>query len=100
MRNHLDNIASSNNAKAICAKEHLRSYYAIKIHNLRKKYGRLNALDGISFDVYPNEIFGFLGPNGAGKTTTIKCITTLTKPSGGSIEIFGINALSYPIKYD
>jgi ABC-2 type transport system ATP-binding protein len=61
-----------------------------------KKYGRLNALDGISFDVCPNEVFGFLGPNGAGKTTTIKCITTLTKPCSGSIEIFGINALSHP----
>jgi ABC-2 type transport system ATP-binding protein len=78
----------------------LPSYYAIKVYDLRKKYGRLNALDGISFDVYPNEIFGFLGPNGAGKTTTIKCITTLTKPSSGSIEIFGINALHIQLKYD
>jgi ABC-2 type transport system ATP-binding protein len=97
LRNHLDNIASNSNiAKAISAREHLRSYYTLKIHDLRKKYGRLHALGGISFEVYPSEIFGFLGPNGAGKTTTIKCITTLTKPSSGSIEIFGINALSHP----
>jgi ABC-2 type transport system ATP-binding protein len=72
--------------------------YAIKIRDLRKRYGKLNAIDDLSFDVYPHEIFGFLGPNGAGKTTTIKCITTLTKPSEGSIEIFGINAVSYPDK--
>ncbi len=71
------------------------SPYAIKVRNLRKEYGRFTALNGISFDVYPHEIFGFLGPNGSGKTTTIKCITTLTKPSEGSIEIFGVNALSH-----
>ncbi|HYA81928.1 MAG TPA: ABC transporter ATP-binding protein [Candidatus Bathyarchaeia archaeon] len=50
----------------------------------------------MSFEVYPHEIFGFLGSNGAGKTTTIKCIMTLTKPSEGSIEVFGINALTDP----
>jgi ABC-2 type transport system ATP-binding protein len=69
---------------------------AIKVNDLRKKYGRINSLDGISFEVFPNEIFGFLGPNGAGKTTTIKCITTLTKPTGGSIQVFGIDAISDP----
>lgn len=71
------------------------SSYAIKVRDLRKRYGQFNALDGVSFDVYPHEIFGFLGPNGSGKTTTIKCITTLAKPSGGSIEIFGMNAFSH-----
>jgi ABC-2 type transport system ATP-binding protein len=77
-------------------KDHLLSHYAIRVHDLKKEYGQLNALDGISFEVCPNEIFGFVGPNGAGKTTTIKCLTTLTKPSSGSIEIFGINILSHP----
>jgi ABC-2 type transport system ATP-binding protein len=72
------------------------SPYAIKVRDLRKKYGELNAIDGISFEAYPHEIFGFLGSNGAGKTTTIKCIMTLTKPSEGSIEVFGINALTDP----
>ncbi len=72
--------------------------YAIRVRDLKKKYGQLNAIDGVSFEVYPHEIFGFLGPNGAGKTTTIKCLTTLIKPSEGSIEIFGINAVSYPDK--
>jgi ABC-2 type transport system ATP-binding protein len=41
--------------------------------------GEFNAVDGISFEAYPHEIFGFLGSNSAGKTTTIKCIMTLTK---------------------
>ena len=76
------------------SKKHLD--YAIKVHELRKKYGQLNAVNGISFHEYPQEIFGFLGPNGAGKTTTIKCITTPTKPSIGNIERFRINAISYP----
>jgi ABC-2 type transport system ATP-binding protein len=72
--------------------------YAIKVKDLRKKYGQFNALAGISFEVYTQEIFGFLGPNGAGKTTTIKCITTLTKPSEGSIQVFGVDAISDPDK--
>lgn len=43
----------------------------IKISNLKKKFGDLAAVDGISFDIYWGEVFGFPGPNGAGKTTTI-----------------------------
>lgn len=78
----------------ICRKEFPPS--AIKVNDLRKKYCQLNSLDGISFEVFPHEIFGFLGPNGAGKTTTIKCITTLTKPNSGSIQVFGIDAISDP----
>ena len=61
------------------------SPYAIKVRDLRKKYGELNAIDGISFDAYPHEIFGFLGSNGAGETTTIKCIMTLTKSTGQAL---------------
>jgi ABC-2 type transport system ATP-binding protein len=63
----------------------------IRVQNLAKKFGDLTAVDNISFDVGAGEIFAFLGPNGAGKTTTIKMLTTLMRPSSGSIEIDGLN---------
>jgi ABC-2 type transport system ATP-binding protein len=65
------------------------SEYIIRVENLVKKYGSLTAVDHISFDVAPGEIFGFLGPNGAGKTTTINILCTLLKPNGGSAKICG-----------
>ena len=57
--------------------------YIITVENLTKKFGELVAVNDISFQVAPGEIFGFLGPNGAGKTTTINILCTLTKPSSG-----------------
>ena len=60
-------------------------------------YGRLLAVDHISFQVEKGEIFGFLGPNGAGKTTTIRMLTTLTKPSEGTAKIFGYDVQREPI---
>ncbi|SRR5216683_3959120 len=63
----------------------------IRVSHLVKKFGDFTAVDNVSFDVGAGEIFAFLGPNGAGKTTTIKMLTTLMKPSGGAIEIDGLN---------
>jgi ABC-2 type transport system ATP-binding protein len=54
------------------------------------------AVDSVSFEVKEGEIFGLLGPNGAGKTTTIKMITTLTRPTAGSIKVFGVDAGNSP----
>jgi ABC-2 type transport system ATP-binding protein len=62
---------------------------AIRVDGLAKRYGELLAVDDISFDVAPGEIFGFLGPNGAGKSTTIKMLCTLADPSGGSATVAG-----------
>ncbi|MBA3286783.1 MAG: ATP-binding cassette domain-containing protein [Acidimicrobiia bacterium] len=62
---------------------------AVDVHGLVKRYGALTAVDGISFDVRPGEIFGFLGPNGAGKSTTIKMLCTLANPSAGSARVAG-----------
>lgn len=59
----------------------------IEIKNLVKKYGDFTAVDNITLNVKPGEIFAFLGPNGAGKTTTIKMLTTLTHPTSGHIII-------------
>ena len=58
----------------------------ITIRDLKKQYGDFNAVDGLSFDIRPNEVFGFLGPNGAGKTTTISMICGLMPPTSGSIS--------------
>jgi len=70
---------------------------AIEAVGLTKMYGRLLAVDHISFQVEKGEIFGFLGPNGAGKTTTIRMLTTLTKPSEGTAKIFGYDIQRQPI---
>src|SRR6185503_11971996 len=61
----------------------------IHVSDLRKRYGSLNAVDGISFDVEYGKVFGLLGPNGAGKTTTIKVLTTLVHPTAGTVSVFG-----------
>lgn len=68
----------------------------IEVKNLRKKFGDFTAVDNISFSVKTGEIFAFLGPNGAGKSTTIKMLTTLLKPSSGSIELNGSNPVNHP----
>ncbi len=63
----------------------------IRVRNLIKTFGSFTAVNDVSFDVEEGEIFAFLGPNGAGKTTTIKMLTTLLKPTGGSIELDGLD---------
>lgn len=61
----------------------------IDVKNLVKKYGKLTAVDGISFSVESREIFGLLGENGAGKTTTLEMMEGLRKPTSGSISVLG-----------
>lgn len=69
---------------------------AVLIQNLQKRYGSVEAVKDISFQVEPGEIFGLLGPNGAGKTTTIRCLCTLTTPDAGKVEVSGISAVDQP----
>jgi ABC-2 type transport system ATP-binding protein len=61
----------------------------IEVEELRKSFGSLAAVDGVSFTARPGEIFGLLGPNGAGKTTTIGCISGLLAPTAGTVRIMG-----------
>ena len=61
----------------------------ILVENLSKKFGNITAVDNISFEIKDGSIFGFLGPNGAGKTTTIRMLSTLIKPTSGTIIIDG-----------
>jgi ABC-2 type transport system ATP-binding protein len=63
----------------------------IRVQNLVKTFGAFTAVNDVSFEVAEGEIFAFLGPNGAGKTTTIRMLTTLLKPTSGSIELDGLN---------
>ena len=69
---------------------------AVFIENLKKSYGNVVAVQDVSFQVQPGEIFGLLGPNGAGKTTTLRALCTLTTPDTGKIEVSGISVLDYP----
>ena len=68
----------------------------IEVRDLTKTFGDVRAVDGISFDVGEGEVFAFLGPNGAGKSTTIKMLTTLLKPTSGSISVAGHDPVSDP----
>jgi ABC-2 type transport system ATP-binding protein len=63
----------------------------LSVETLSKDYGRLKAVDGVSFQVAPGEIVGLVGPNGAGKTTTLNMILGVLDPSGGRIEIDGVD---------
>ncbi len=68
----------------------------IRVTDLVKTFGEFTAVDHVSFEVAPGEIFAFLGPNGAGKTTTIKMLTTLLRPTSGKLRIDGIDPATHP----
>jgi len=69
----------------------------IRLHQLNKRYGDLQAVDNLDLDVPPGELFCFLGPNGAGKTTSIKMMTGLVRPDSGEITLAGVDALKEPV---
>ncbi len=71
--------------------------HAIVVDGLIKRYGRVVAVDGVSFRVGYGEVFGFLGPNGAGKTTTIHVLATLLRPDGGRVLVAGRDVVSDPV---
>lgn len=69
---------------------------AVLIQNLQKRYGSVEAVKDVSFQVEPGEIFGLLGPNGAGKTTTLRVLCTLSTPDAGRVEVSGISVVDNP----
>lgn len=68
----------------------------VVVRDLRKHYGRTEAVRGVSFAVEAGEIFGLLGPNGAGKTTTLECLLGLREPDFGHLEVCGLDARKNP----
>jgi ABC-2 type transport system ATP-binding protein len=68
----------------------------IVAEDLRKRYGEIQALDGVSFAVHEGEVFALLGPNGAGKSTTVRVLTTLTKPNWGTATVAGHDVVRHP----
>jgi len=71
---------------------------AIKVTNLHKSYGEAVAVNGISFEVQRQEVFGLLGPNGAGKTTTVEILEGLREADSGEAVVAGIDVLRHPDK--
>lgn len=70
----------------------------IKVDNLKKQYGEIKALDGVSFEIKRGEVLGFLGPNGAGKTTTMKILTGFIAPTSGEVKIDNLDLINDSIK--
>ena len=70
---------------------------AIKVKSLKKSFGPIHAVRGVSFDVNHGEVLGFLGPNGAGKSTTMKMITGFLEPTAGTVVVNGHDVLENPL---
>src|SRR5687767_10666947 len=86
MRTVADTIAQSIRSRTIGSVNGL----AVKCDALRKRYGHVVAVDGLSLHVARGECFGLLGPNGAGKTTTIEILEGLLTPDEGDVELLGL----------
>src|SRR5688572_13817737 len=70
---------------------------AIEISNLVRRYGRQDAVNGLSLRVEPGRCYGFFGRNGAGKTTTIKCLLNLLRPTSGDVKVFGLDPAKHEV---
>ena len=69
----------------------------IEIKDLKRRFGKLDAVNGLNLRVRPGRCFGFFGSNGAGKTTTIKCLLNLLRPTSGSVSMFGLDPHSHEV---
>jgi ABC-2 type transport system ATP-binding protein len=69
---------------------------AIDAKGLTKKFGNIQALNNVTFNIKQGEVYGLIGPNGAGKTTTLRIISTLILPTSGSVTVFGLDVVKQP----
>src|SRR5580693_5809163 len=90
--------AAATDRGALLAPSATQSGIAIDVRGLRKRYGALEAVRGISFDVRKGEIFGFIGADGAGKTTTFQILAGVMNPTSGEATIFGRSAREARLK--
>jgi ABC-2 type transport system ATP-binding protein len=70
----------------------------IELDRLVRRYGRTDAVNGLSLRVTPGRCYGFFGRNGAGKTTTIKCLLNLLRPTSGAVKVFGMNPARHEVE--
>jgi ABC-2 type transport system ATP-binding protein len=70
----------------------------VEIGGLTKRYGRTLALDAVSFEVRPNDLFALLGPNGAGKTTLLHILCTILRPDAGTARVSGVDVIAHPLQ--
>ena len=75
-----------------------RTVFEIAATSLTKRYGEVQALDGLDLSVETGTVFGLLGPNGAGKSTTVRILTTLSRPDSGRATVAGLDVLAEPVK--
>jgi ABC-2 type transport system ATP-binding protein len=71
----------------------------LKVEHLKKRYGQLEAVKDVSFEVNEGEVFALIGPNGAGKTTTLRVVATLLTPSDGTVTLGGFDLKHHPEKF-
>lgn len=76
----------------------MKNKAVIEVNDFRKAYSKVQAVDGISFQVEKGEVFGLLGPNGAGKTTTLECLEGLRMPDEGKLRVAGVDPSHEPRK--
>ena len=69
---------------------------AVRVRGLTRRFGAVTAVDGLSFDVAPGELFGIVGPDGAGKTTTLRILAGVLRPDGGSAEVVSVDVVRSP----
>ena len=84
-------MRSRRGARAPRGPDTMENTAAIEIRGLVRKYGRTDAVNGLSLRVAPGRCYGFFGRNGAGKTTTIKCLLNLLRPTAGEVRVFGLD---------
>src|ERR1043166_2304177 len=70
----------------------------IEIDSLVRRYGRTEAVNGLTLTVRPGRCYGFFGRNGAGKTTTIKCLLNLLRPTTGLVRVFGLDPARHEVE--
>ncbi len=87
---------SSNAPVSVVSEPQISASPAISVQNLLHRYENRTALNGVSFDVRPAELFGLLGPNGSGKTTLFRILSTLMVPSGGRALVLGFDGAREP----